>query len=133
MEKNSARSRPGTEFQREGERTNGCRPARFDRERPRAGLQRSRRPLGHRNGNGSLPIAEDRSPRAVPASRPAPSAGNMKTLNSVYTQKPWLAQYRVPHVLAIPSATVIDALEENARRSPRSAAIHYFDETISFA
>ncbi len=56
--------------------------------------------------------------------------GNPKDL--IYAQKPWLAHYRVPAELPIPSSGLIDAFEENARQSADSAALHYFEETISF-
>ena len=50
---------------------------------------------------------------------------------SIYAQKPWLAHYSVPAELPVPSSTLIDAFEENARRSPDSTALYYFDEMIS--
>jgi long-chain acyl-CoA synthetase len=52
---------------------------------------------------------------------------------SPYAQKPWLAHYRVPHTLPLPSHTILDALESNARSRPQTIAIQYFDSTISYA
>jgi long-chain acyl-CoA synthetase len=54
-------------------------------------------------------------------------------MNSVYSSKPWVTQYRSPAELAVPDWTMIDAFERTARRTPDAAAIYYFDETISFA
>ncbi len=49
-----------------------------------------------------------------------------------YAQKPWLAHYRVPAEIPLPSGSVIGAFEEAARRTPDAPALHYFDHTISF-
>src|SRR5262245_56327109 len=54
-------------------------------------------------------------------------------MNSIYSSRPWLAQYRVtPPELSIPDWSMIDAFERTARKSPSTPAIYYFDETISF-
>ncbi|MCC6390808.1 MAG: AMP-binding protein [Bryobacterales bacterium] len=52
---------------------------------------------------------------------------------SPYASKPWLAHYRVPHSLPIPSTTILDALESNARSRPQAIAVQYFDRSISYA
>ncbi|MCC6366663.1 MAG: AMP-binding protein [Bryobacterales bacterium] len=52
---------------------------------------------------------------------------------SPYAQKPWLAHYRVPHTLPIPSTTILEALESHARSRPQTIAIQYFDRSISYA
>jgi long-chain acyl-CoA synthetase len=51
------------------------------------------------------------------------------------TARPWLAHYSswVPAGLARPAASMIDRFEASARRRPESAAICYFDRTITFA
>ena len=51
---------------------------------------------------------------------------------SIYSAKPWLAHYKVPAELPVPSISLIDAFEETVRRNPDAPAIHYFDHTISF-
>lgn len=48
----------------------------------------------------------------------------------IYAQEPWLAHYRVAAELPVPSSGLIDAFEEDARRPPDSAALHYFELTI---
>src|SRR5437660_1204904 len=53
-------------------------------------------------------------------------------MNSVYSSRPWLTQYRSPAELAVPEWSMIDAFERTASRSPGAPAIHYFGETISF-
>jgi len=53
-------------------------------------------------------------------------------VNSIYASKPWLRQYRVPHLLPLPSRSVLEAFEERARHNPDAPAIRYFDESISF-
>lgn len=53
-------------------------------------------------------------------------------MNSPYSSKPWLTQYKSPPELPIPDWSMIDAFERTARHSPDAPAIYYFDETISF-
>lgn len=50
-----------------------------------------------------------------------------------YASKPWLKLYQVPHTLPEEPATIIDGFEKSAARIPHHPAIHYFDETITFA
>ena len=52
---------------------------------------------------------------------------------SIYAQKPWLKHYLVPAELPPARLSTIDAFEASVQRAPDSPAIHYFDETISFA
>src|SRR4051794_39834597 len=54
-------------------------------------------------------------------------------MNSIYSSKPWLTQYRSPAVLPVPDWSMIDAFERSVREAPNAPAIHYFDDTISFA
>src|SRR5258706_7144606 len=54
-------------------------------------------------------------------------------MNSIYSSKPWLTQYRSQAELPVPDWSLIDAFERSARKSPDAPAIYYFDETISFA
>jgi long-chain acyl-CoA synthetase len=50
-----------------------------------------------------------------------------------YAAKPWLAHYRVPHLLEQPQSTLLDAMEANAVRTPQAIAIQYFDRAIPWA
>src|SRR6266702_5756804 len=54
-------------------------------------------------------------------------------MNSPYSSKPWLTQYRSPAELTVPEWSMIDAFERSARQSPDAPAIYHFDDTISFA
>src|SRR6266481_4513833 len=53
-------------------------------------------------------------------------------MNSIYSSKPWLTQYRSPAELPIPDWSMIEAFERSARRAPDAPAIYHFDDTISF-
>src|SRR5579863_8468660 len=53
-------------------------------------------------------------------------------MNSVYSCRPWIAQYRSPAELSIPDWSMIDAFERSVGRAPNSPAIYHFDDTISF-
>ncbi|MDX1984721.1 MAG: AMP-binding protein [Bryobacteraceae bacterium] len=57
----------------------------------------------------------------------------MSSSSSFYASRPWLRHYRVPHSLPLPTLTILDHLERNARQNPQATAIQYFDKTISFA
>ncbi len=46
--------------------------------------------------------------------------------------KPWLAHYRVPHTLPLPTSTILDALEWQALHRPQAIAIQYFDNALSY-
>jgi long-chain acyl-CoA synthetase len=50
-----------------------------------------------------------------------------------YSNQPWLAHYRIPHRLPLPSATILEAFEANARNRPADTAMLYFETPISFA
>src|SRR5437667_7984613 len=54
-------------------------------------------------------------------------------MNSIYSSKPWVTQYRSQAELPVPDWSMIDAFERSARQSPDAPAIYYFDETHSFA
>ena len=49
--------------------------------------------------------------------------------------KPWLSQYSnfVPAELPAPQTSMIDIFEQTAGTHAQSPAIHYFDQTITFA
>ncbi|HTM48635.1 MAG TPA: AMP-binding protein [Bryobacteraceae bacterium] len=53
-------------------------------------------------------------------------------MNSIYSSKPWLSQYRSPAELPVPSWSMIDAFERSAREAPEAPAIFHFEKTISF-
>ena len=55
-------------------------------------------------------------------------------MSSVYLKKPWLNYYPkwMAKDLEIPTFTAIDMFENTVLRTPRSAAIHYFDSTITY-
>ncbi|MCI0365928.1 MAG: AMP-binding protein [Phycisphaerales bacterium] len=53
-------------------------------------------------------------------------------MGSIYSSKPWLANYKVAAELPIPTRSVIEAFEDTVRRDQGAPAIHYFDHTISF-
>ncbi len=53
-------------------------------------------------------------------------------MNSIYSSKPWVTQYRSQAELPIPDCSMIEAFERSARRAPHAPAIYHFDETISF-
>src|SRR5258708_4483510 len=53
-------------------------------------------------------------------------------MNSIYSSKPWITQYRSQAELPVPDWSMIDAFERSARQSPDAPAIYHFDETISF-
>ena len=53
-------------------------------------------------------------------------------MNSTYSKKPWLTQYKSPADLSIPHWSMIDAFERTALGVPNSPAIYHFDDTISF-
>jgi long-chain acyl-CoA synthetase len=50
-----------------------------------------------------------------------------------YSNQPWLAHYRIPHRLPLPSATILEAFEANVRNRPADTAMLYFETPISFA
>src|SRR5438045_2159833 len=54
-------------------------------------------------------------------------------MNSIYSSKPWLTQYKSPTDLPVPDWSMIDAFERSVRQSPNVPAIYHFDDTISFA
>src|SRR5260370_9901479 len=54
-------------------------------------------------------------------------------MNSIYSSKPWVTQYKTPAELPVPDWSMIDAFERTVCQSPDAPAIYYFDETISFA
>src|SRR5260221_12755744 len=54
-------------------------------------------------------------------------------MNSIYSSKPWVTQYKTPVELPVPDWSMIDAFERTVCQSPDAPAIYYFDETISFA
>src|SRR5436190_22738874 len=54
-------------------------------------------------------------------------------MNSIYSSKPWLTQYKTPAKLPVPDWSMIDAFERSVREAPDKPAIYHFDDTISFA
>lgn len=54
-------------------------------------------------------------------------------MSNPYAIKPWLQHYNVPHTLPLPTATLLDALEQQAQFRPQATAIQYFDRSISYA
>src|SRR5258705_12807186 len=54
-------------------------------------------------------------------------------MNSIYSSKPWLTQYKTPAKLPVPDWSMIDAFERSVREAPDKSAIYHFDDTISFA
>src|SRR5713226_1240504 len=54
-------------------------------------------------------------------------------MNSIYSSKPWVTQYKTPAELPVPDWSMIDAFERTVLQSPDAPAIYYFDETISFS
>jgi long-chain acyl-CoA synthetase len=54
-------------------------------------------------------------------------------MNSIYSSKPWVTQYRSQAELPVPDWSMIDAFERTVQKSPDAPAIYYFEETISFA
>src|SRR5579885_2812074 len=64
--------------------------------------------------------------------RPAWREIDYSAMESVYSRKPWLEQYRVSSELPLPARTVLDALEEQARVRPQAPALRYFEESISY-
>lgn len=50
-----------------------------------------------------------------------------------YAAKPWLAHYRVPHTLPLPTATLRESFLRHVEQAPQSVAIQYFDRALSFA
>src|SRR5262245_8927533 len=54
-------------------------------------------------------------------------------MNSIYSSRPWLTQYKSPVELPVPAWSMIDAFERTVFKSPDGPAIYHFDETISFA
>jgi long-chain acyl-CoA synthetase len=53
-------------------------------------------------------------------------------MNSIYSSKPWVTQYRSQAELPVPDGSMIDAFERSVRQAPDAPAIYHFDETISF-
>ena len=53
-------------------------------------------------------------------------------MNSIYSSKPWVTQYRSQAELPVPGWSMIEAFERSAHRAPDAPAIYHFDETISF-
>jgi long-chain acyl-CoA synthetase len=51
----------------------------------------------------------------------------------LYSSKPWLRHYRVPHSLPLPSATLLDHFETHAAANPQSVAIQYFERPFTYA
>jgi len=56
-------------------------------------------------------------------------------MSSAYAQQPWLPHYPpyVPHTLPLPALSMIDIFERTAASLPNHPAIHYFEQTITFA
>jgi long-chain acyl-CoA synthetase len=56
-------------------------------------------------------------------------------VDSIYEKRPWLKNYPewVPHDIEIHNATAIGDVMASASQKPDAPAVHYFDETLSYA